>query len=47
VLRPEGVAEGLAAYRRHVDEVVLRAIVTEESAAAYERFVQAAATAAT
>lgn len=47
VLRPETVAEGLAAYRRHVDEVVLRAIVADESPAAYERFVQVAATAAT
>lgn len=47
VLRADAVAEGLAAYRGGVDEVVLRAIVADESLAGYARFVQVAAGAAT
>ncbi len=43
VLRPEGFAAGLDAYRAAVDEVVLRAIVAGDDAADYLAFVEAAA----
>lgn len=46
VIRPEGLGDGIRRYREGVDELVLRAIVAEESTAAYERFVQAVAAAA-
>lgn len=43
VIRPESLADGIAAYRATADEIVLRAIVAEDSAAAYARFVDAVA----
>lgn len=46
VIRPDGLADGIRRYRDAVDELVLRAIVPEETASAYQRFVQAVATAA-
>lgn len=45
VLRPHDFAQGLAAYRAAVDEVVLRAIVAGDDAADYLAFVEAAAAA--
>ena len=38
VLRPGGLREGIEAYRAAVDEIVLRAIVADESAEAYLSF---------
>ncbi|MGN6220197.1 MAG: LLM class flavin-dependent oxidoreductase [Microbacterium sp.] len=45
VLRPDGFAAGLDAYRAAVDEVVLRAIVAGDDAADYLAFAEAAAAA--
>jgi len=45
VLRPHEVADGLAAYRDVVDEVVLRAIVADDTVDAYLSFIAAAAAA--
>ena len=46
VIRPAGFGDGIRRHREGVDELVLRAIVAEETIGAYERFVQAVATAA-
>lgn len=46
VIRPDGFGDGIRRHREGVDELVLRAIVAEETIGAYERFVQAVATAA-
>ncbi|WP_194411077.1 LLM class flavin-dependent oxidoreductase [Microbacterium cremeum] len=47
VIRPDGLADGIRHHRAGVDELVLRAIVADETASAYEGFVQAVAEAAT
>lgn len=46
VVGPERPADGIRRHREAVDEVVLRAIVADETAAAYEAFVQAVTAAA-
>lgn len=47
VIRPDDFADGIRRHREGVDELVLRAITADETASAYERFVQAVAAAAT
>lgn len=47
VIRPDGFADGIRRHREGVDELVLRAIVADETASAYEEFVQAVADATT
>lgn len=43
VIRPDELGHGIRRYRGSVDEVVLRAIVADETPDAYERFVAAVA----
>ncbi|MBD3942471.1 LLM class flavin-dependent oxidoreductase [Microbacterium sp. NEAU-LLC] len=43
VMRPDDIADSIAAYREAVDEVVLRAIVADDTVDAYLSFVAAAA----